>query len=92
MKWQRSFWFRDPLTQHSAGHGEATINSAATVLAMLLSCARYMGGVCTRHNICAFQCTRCLETPFISQSMRNRVKFVLIWTPVPFRFFYVRKY
>ena len=83
MTWQRSFWFRDPSTQHNAGHGEATINSAATVIAMLLSCARYMGGVCTRHNICAPQCTRCLDTP----SMRYMVKFVLIWTPVYFRFF-----
>ena len=35
MSWQRSFWFRVPLIKQlkrdNAGHGELTINNAATV-------------------------------------------------------------
>ena len=35
MSWQRSFWFRVPLTKQlkrdKAGHGEVTINNAAIV-------------------------------------------------------------
>ena len=35
MSWKRSYWFRVPLTKQlkrdSVGHGEVTINNAATV-------------------------------------------------------------
>ena len=58
MSWQRSYWFRVPLTKQlkrdSVGHAEETINNAATVVVSELVITCMLGASWKKHSVCLY--------------------------------------